>query len=501
MSKSTPIITQANSWTEKYKPIKQQDIICNKKAANNISDWLKTFEKEKIKFQKMGVTCQKKRTRKDADEPVVIKAKSCLLITGNHGVGKTVTAEVILNAFDYNIQTVNFNNIKGGKINKDYIKKLMKSSNILNVINDNTGCKNAILIDEIESITSTTEKSAILNLQKLNDINWYCPIIFISNNQHNKLLSEIKKNSLEVKFYPPFPSDIKNILRRVSSSEGINIKSDTVMDKIVSHTQFDIRRLIYTLQDIKYAYNKQLITTDLINEYCEMSKKKDTDIDLFKATEQLLYNYESINDCLRYYETEKVLLPLMVHQNYVKSTLKNYQKKEDRYDIIKKVSQSLSYGDVVENYIYGDQNWDLQEIHGFHTCVATSFYLNNTNNTGEKLKLTKLKFTTDLNKTSIKKINKKNINNTNKCFKDMNIFDYIYINKIIRKLIENNEIKECVDILKEYNIKLEHIESLLKIDKIETTNTSKIMGGKKPEKIKTNLTSKQKKEFMKYLKN
>ncbi|AYV82145.1 MAG: replication factor C large subunit, partial [Homavirus sp.] len=112
--------------------------------------------------------------------------------------------------------------------------------------------------------------------------------------------------------------------------------------------------------------------------------------------------------------------------------------------------------------------------------------------------LGKLKFTTDLNKTSIKKINKKNINNTNKCFKDMNIFDYIYINKIIRKLIENGNIKECVEILKEYDIKLEHIESLLKIDKIETT---KSIGLKKSEKLKTNLSSKQKKEFSKYLKN
>jgi hypothetical protein len=172
----------------------------------------------------------------------------------------------------------------------------------------------------------------------------------------------------------------------------------------------------------------------------------------------------------------------MVHQNYTSSVLKNVDNIKDQYEIIKKVGESLSTGDVVENYIYGDQSWEMQEIHGFHTCVATSFYLH------EKAKSSfpvKLIFTTDLNKTSIKKINKKNINNTNRCFKNMNIFDYIYMNKIVRRLIEDNNIKECVRLMKKYNIKLEYIESLLKIDKIKNT--------------KTVLSSRQKKEFNKYL--
>lgn len=67
----------------------------------------------------------------------------------------------------------------------------------------------------------------------------------------------------------------------------------------------------------------------------------------------------------------------------------------------------------------------------------------------------------------------------------MNIQDYIYINKIVRKLIDNNEIERCVELVRDYGAKLEHIESLLKIDKIKNTKTS--------------LSSKQKKEFMKYL--
>lgn len=473
--------TKNSLWIEKYSPTTTEDIICNKTAIHSIKNWLSNFDKIKKELNKNGL---KDITKKKIKTESNSNAKSCMIITGNHGVGKTVSIKVILKDFKYDVQTIDFHTFKNGKNVKDTIKKIMNSTNIINIINKENAKKMAIVVDEIESITSTTEKNCLLSLQKSNEQNWFCPIIFISNNQHNKLLSEIKKNSFEVRFFPPFDSDLKKILIKVAQNEKIKIRNEKAIDKILNHSQADIRRLIYTLQDIKYAFKDEPLTLEMIEQYCDMSKKKDIDVDLFKATEGLLYNYKSINDCLRFYETEKVLLPLMVHQNYAKSVLLNYASQKDRYDIIKKVSESLSTGDVVENYIYGDQNWDMQEIHGYHTCVATSFYL--CNGIKEKdIKKTPLSFTTDLNKTSIKKINKKNINNTNKCFNDLNIFDYIYMNKIIRNLINNGEIKRCVDILKNYNIKLEHIESLLKIDKIKSTKTS--------------LTSKQKKEFTKYL--
>ncbi|MCH8328906.1 MAG: hypothetical protein IIB81_00765, partial [Nanoarchaeota archaeon] len=48
-------------------------------------------------------------------------------------------------------------------------------------------------------------------------------------------------------------------------------------------------------------------------------------------------------------------------------------------------------------------------------------------------------------------------------------------------MLNENKIKECIDMLKDYDIKIDKIESLLKIDKIMTT--------------KNNLTAKQKKEL------
>ena len=474
-------------WTEIYKPVKISELITNTTAVNAMYSWLISYDKMRkeilinSKPQKKPATQTgpNKRTKKN-------NSKSCMLITGGHGVGKSISIEVILKELNYNILHLDINLLKSGKNINDVVTKLMVSSNILTVMNNDKVKKTAIILDEIESITASAEKSCITALQKANEQNWFCPIIFISNNQHNKLLSDIKKSSFEVKMYQPFPSDMRKILMRIANAEKIKLKHEVVINKIINHSQGDIRRLIFTLQDIKNAYGDKIINLEMLEEYSLISNKKDVDIDLYKATDELLYSYISVDNCLRLFETEKVLLPLMIHQNYAKSIVANYKNSEDQHILARKISESLSIGDVIENHIYGDQNWEMQETHGFYTCVAPSYHLcaDINKNKAEPVKI-KLDFAIDLNKTSIKRINKKNIINTDRCFKNMNINDYIYINKIIRKLIVENKISECYELLKDYNIKLEHIESLLKIDKIKDSKTS--------------LTSKQKNEFIKLI--
>lgn len=476
------LVNDSYIWTETYRPHKISELTTNLTAVNEVYKWISTYDKMRKAVNQSNSTNKKtqntvqKRTKKNI-------FKSCMLVTGGHGIGKTVTVEVILKELNYDISYLDINILKSSKNIEDIIHKMMVSSNILTMMNNDKIKKMAIIVDEIESITASAEKACISALQKANEQNWYCPIIFISNNQHNKLLSDIRKASHEVRMYNPFPSDMRKILLRIIVNEKIKVKHENVINKIINHSQGDIRRLVSTLQDIKNAYNDKIISPEMIDEYCQMSNKKDVDIDLYKATDELLYSYTSVDNCLRLFETEKVLLPLMIHQNYSQSIIANYHNPEEQHRLARKISESLSTGDVIENHIYGDQNWEMQETHGFFTCVVPSYYISS--GIKKEPQKPRLAFATDLNKTSIKRINKKNIINTDRCFKNMNINDYIYVNKIIRKLIAENRIKECYELLKDYNIKLEHIESLLKIDKIKDSKTS--------------LSSKQKNEFSKYI--
>ena len=77
---------------------------------------------------------------------------------------------------------------------------------------------------------------------------------------------------------------------------------------------------------------------------------------------------------------------------------------EKLYQIVK-ISDSISRGDNIETSIYTDQNWYLQNIHGFYSCLNTSYWINKFND--KDIDQGSIKFSSDLNKTSLKNINKK----------------------------------------------------------------------------------------------
>ena len=212
------------------------------------------------------------------------------------------------------------------------------------------------------------------------------------------------------------------------------------------------------------------------------SKEKDIEIGLFDATLNLINEYRNFPFIYKLYESEKVLLPLMIHQNF---KTKIFKKTDCSYDDklfhLVKISDSISRGDNIETSIYTDQNWYLQNIHGFYTCLNTSYWINKNNN--NKISNAEIKFSSDLNKTSLKNINKKNINNLLKIFPKKSIEEILMLNKISNKLFEDNKIEELVNILKNYkkDITFKDIELCLKIDKtkkcfeIKNVHKKKIM--------------------------
>jgi hypothetical protein len=67
--------------------------------------------------------------------------------------------------------------------------------------------KSALVIDDTENITLSTEKNMLLDLYKENETKKIMPIIFLTNEQHSKLISDIKKTCYEIKFQSPSISE------------------------------------------------------------------------------------------------------------------------------------------------------------------------------------------------------------------------------------------------------------------------------------------------------
>jgi hypothetical protein len=312
---------------------------------------------------------------------------------------------------------------------------------------------------------------------------------------------------LEITLYAPPIEQIKTYIAIICKKEHMNIADDKIYYNIIKFCQSDIRRLLFVLQDLYYTYSKKMITYEMFKEYQQMSQKKDMDVGLYYAAKNLLDKYHNINDCLQLYETEKVLLPLTIYENFYRKIFKQNLTPSQILKIMSNVTDSVSIGDVIETHIYSDQNWFLQNIHGFYTCVVTSYTMNSIPNQSNQYK-TKPKdkdkeretspkqkidyevvFSADLNKTSSKNINKKkNILPLQSKFKNKNIEDILYINKIFFELDRNNMTPIIKSLKETYNLDNKAVQIALKIDKTNDKIKVNEKTTKKKAKISDNIT-------------
>jgi DNA polymerase III delta prime subunit len=406
-----------------------------------------------------------------------------MIVIGPHGVGKKTIVSTLLNENGFHIEQININNLKNNKNVDEYIMSILKGQNIYNMMyGTQTNKKRAIVIEDLESITSNIDKKILDNIRKYNAEYKYLPIIFISNTQHTKFVSVLKKNCKIITLYQLKKNECLQQLNKIINIEKLNI-TDNIKNRIIDYSQGDIRKLVNIIEDIFLLSENKNITEHIANEYFNNSKMKEINIGLFQSTEKLFSSYIKYDNILALYEIEKNKLPLMVHEHYQSHISNNYTNKKIQLKKLKKISNLLSFGDYIEYHIYNDQDWDMYEYHGFYSCVASSFHINN----GKKFnKYEKYNFPQDLNKTSIKNINKKNIQNIENIFKNNNIYDYLQMSKILSLLLNKSNNKEIGNLIKKYKINIMQFESLLKIDKIIKTKNICI-------------STKNKKELLKYL--
>ncbi len=442
----------------KYKASKLSDIIGNQKTIEYIKNWLESYEDVKEFLKTNGLLKKSSKGRKkklvniSEEELEYSKRKGNLLITGPHGCGKSSIVSIILKEYGYEVINLNMLDPKI-KIDIDLIAKLSMKNYL------NTEKKMVLLIDELESVITLNDKVGVFNIIKDNNFNRWMPIIIITNNQHNKQLNETKKYSNEVKVYAPYVSEINRWISNICKIEKIGLDWEQI-NKFIEYCQEDMRKILIQLDELKINYGNSKITSVIFENFISIMKKKDLDFDLFKATDKMLSDYRNIDTCLELYETEKVLMPLMMHENYHKYII------PEQYT---KVLDNLSTGDILENYIYGEQNWDLLEIHGFISCAIPSYYVNKYSNGKKKVVLA---FAADLNRTSVKKMNKKNINKTNESInknsnvniRNKSIDEFIYMGEIINKINDNRTIKNSES--------TSYVNNIIKINKLKNTKSS-----------------------------
>jgi len=336
-------------------------------------------------------------------------------------------------------------------------------SNFITGLNE----KMVLVINDANLISSPSEKRNILEFFTQNAQKKFLPIIFLTNLNHSKLISTLALHDSE-SIRIPLPSENDLLMVSKIYIEKYNLKFDSLqtLKDILNYSQYDIRRLIIILQDLYYTFvlnnpTSRKITRTNIQNYITISMKKNVEVGLFSANKSLMDRFKSIEECIRYYKSEKVLLPLMMYENFyhaLESKNMTIERKKMKYA---KISDILSQSDIVETRIYSEQNWDFQPIHGFLACAYVSYVLNEGED--KEIKSYKINFSSDLNKTSLKNINKKNIETLLSSFQNRTQRDLHNISRLL------NLSKSSHSKLASYGLNGKNVNSIIRIDKTHST--------------------------------
>jgi hypothetical protein len=399
-----------NIWYEQ-----ENDVNINKNYQNQIIKWLNNFPNEH-----MGI-----------------------IISGGIGTGKNTIVKNSIKKANWKYHMLYLENDKSWNFFSNFITGLNE--------------KMVLVINDANLISSPSEKKNILEFFTQNCNKKLLPIIFLTNLNHSKLITTINTYDCE-NIRISLPSDNDLLVVSKHYIEKYNLKFDSVqtIKDILNYSQYDIRRLIILLNDLYYTFGNKITRTSIQN-YLNISIKKNVEVGLFSANKSLMDRFKSIEESLRFYKSEKVLLPLMMYENFYLSIESKNMKLERKKQKYAKISDILSQSDIVETRIYSEQNWEFQPIHGFLACAYVSYILNEGEN--PEIKNYKINFSSDLNKTSLKNINKKNIESLLNSFQHRTQRDLHHISRLLHKS------KSSHQKLYSYGLTSKNINSIIRIDK------------------------------------
>ena len=224
-------------WIEKYRPKKLDDVA----GQDQIIERLKAYAKT--------------------------KNVPHLIFAGPAGTGKTTSAialskEIFGDTWKQNFNELNASDERGIGIIRGKIKNFARTAPM------GKAQFKIIFLDEADSLTTDAQSALRRTIEKYTHI---CRFV-LSVNYSSKIIEPIQSRCAVFRFTPIKADDIKKYMRKIASSEKLEITADG-LETLIFISRGDLRKAINTLQ-VGASVNKK-ITAELLYETSTTAKPED----------------------------------------------------------------------------------------------------------------------------------------------------------------------------------------------------------------------------------
>jgi DNA polymerase III delta prime subunit len=316
-----------------------------------------------------------------------------LLISGPPGSGKTHFVNAYLKQHNYHVIMNNSCNVQNQLATNDVLYNVFQTNTM------QTFPKIAVVFDELES-ASINDKGCIseiidfistLNKYKTNvqknkqtteRFNLDILLICICQDSYIKKIKQLEKLCTSITFKQPDDDMIRSLLTTHLPGEP---RTDAELTHMVKYVRNDIRKL-------------KLAITSVNSEDTKLEWH-----DIYDITSIILYDRRiTLQTILRHYKNQKILIPVMIHENYRNAVL--YSKSPGISNHMELISDMVSRSDTIGAYIYNKNKRTLGTLFATMSCYKIANYIHSIPRPVSKTKekKAKIKFSILVNKLALK---------------------------------------------------------------------------------------------------
>ena len=322
------------------------------------------------------------------------------------------------------------------------IKNILKNNNLIFIYGDVYSGKFKQLNEQLQDIYSIYEYNY---LDFYYNYDWNKKLEYILNNTSNFFYKK-KPRILLIKEVEIIAfKKIKNILKILGLKKN-KIKMDINIILIGSGKCIKQKKNFYFFKiieynDKNYEYLKKMdfLKKNKFNK--NVYKNNNFNIELYDNVKKVFCNNLNITNFYDIYHNSKILLPLLIHENYKNFLKINIKNQKNMKNCIIEISNNILFSEQIDEFIFNKHKWNLQNLYSIISCQYISYIINNYQLKTKKKDI-KIEYTKILTKNSTKSSNMKNYVDIFNKIKPIHNFDYTFIkfiNKILLIHLTNNK--------------------------------------------------------------